>query len=93
MFLHLNQKLIQLLKQLSIKHSPIKKIGGGCADMFYVCDILDKSQFTMLSLSMSNVPSFRMMMPNEGYYKWYDDPKNANRDVIWEEDQDWDDDE
>jgi len=88
-----HQKFLQLLKQLSIKHNPIKKISGACSSTFYVCDILDKSQFTMLSLSMSNASSFRILMPNESYYKWYDDPKNANRDVIWEEDQDWDDDE
>lgn len=88
-----NQKFIQSLKHLSIKHGPIKKISGACSSTFYVCDILDKTQFTMLSLSMSNASSFRVLMPNEAYYKWYDDPKNANRETIWEEDQEYDDDE
>jgi hypothetical protein len=27
-------------------------------------------------------------MPNESYYKWYDDPKNAGKDYI-DEDEYW----
>lgn len=84
-------KFQEKLKQQNVRHGPIKSIGGACSSTFYVTDILDKSQFTMLALSMTGT-TFRVLMPNEGYYKWYDDPKNANKDHIWEEDY-YDDDE
>ena len=70
------------------KHGPFKGIGGACSSTFYITDVFDKAQFTMLALSMANT-TFRVLMPNEAYYKWYDDPKNANKDHIWEEDE-WD---
>lgn len=69
-----NWKFREQLKHLKIKHAPIKSIGGACSSTFYITDILDKKHFTMLALSMSNT-SFRILMPNEGYYKVYDDPK------------------
>lgn len=78
-------KFQERLKQQSIRHGPIKGIGGSCSSTFYITDIFDKSQFTMLALSMANT-TFRVLMPNEAYYKWYDDPQNANKDHIWEED-------
>ena len=67
-------KFREALKKLKVKHGPIKGIGGACSSTFYICDILDKFQFTMLALSLSNT-SFRILMPNEGYYKLFDDPK------------------
>lgn len=78
------------LKTQNVRHGPIKSIGGACSSTFYITDILDKSQFTMLALSMADT-TFRILMPNEGYYKWYDDPKNANKTHIWEEDMYYDD--
>ncbi len=68
-------KFREALKNLKVKHGPIKGIGGACSSTFYICDILDKAQFTMLALSMSSSPSFRVLLPNEGYYKLFDDPK------------------
>jgi hypothetical protein len=65
----------EAIKQLKIKHSPFKSIGGACSSRFYICDILDKKQYTLLSLALSDISSFRPLMPNEGYYKVYDDPK------------------
>ncbi len=76
----------EVIKQLKIKHSPFKGIGGACSSTFYVCDILDKKQFSLLSLAMSDTPSFRILMPNEGYYKWYDDPKYQSTNFIDEDD-------
>ena len=70
-----NWKFQEALKTLKVKHGPIKSIGGACSSTFYICDIMDKSHFTMLALSMSSAPSFRILMPNEGYYKLFDDPK------------------
>ena len=78
-------KFQEKLKQQNIKHGPIKSIRGGCSSTFYITDIIDKSQFTMLALSMTDT-SLRALMPNESYYKWYDDPKNEGKDEIWEED-------
>ena len=63
--------LQEKLKQLGIKHGPIKRIGGACTTTFYVTDILDKSELTMLTLAMP--VGFRELMPNEAYYRMYDD--------------------
>jgi len=51
------------------KHSPLKKIRGACSTSFYVCDVLDKAEMTMIALKYSD---YRILMPNEGYYKSYD---------------------
>jgi len=86
-------KFKETLKQLKIKHGPIKGVGGACTSTFYIADILEKSQFTMLALAMSNSKSFRVLMPNEGYYKYYDDPKYKDSAFIDEDEMDWDEDE
>lgn len=86
-------KFKEALKQFKIKHGPIKGIGGACSSTFYITDILDKSQFTMLALAMSGSPSFRVLMPNESYYKYYDDPKYKDTAFIDEDAMEWDDDE
>jgi hypothetical protein len=78
-------KFQEKLKQQNVRHGPIKSIGGSCSSTFYITDILENAQFTMLALSMTNT-TFRVLMPNESYYKWYDDPKNEGRGHIWEED-------
>ena len=78
-------KLKDKIAQQTIRHSPIKSVSGACSSTFYITDIFDQSQFTMLALSMTDT-SFRVLMPNEGYYQWYDDPKNENKNHIWEED-------
>jgi hypothetical protein len=82
-------KLKEKIKQQDVKHGPFKGIGGACSSTFYITDIMDKAQFTMLALSMTGT-TFRVLMPNESYYKWYDDPKNTDKDQIWEEDM-WED--
>ena len=81
----------EALKQLKIKHGPIKGIGGACTSTFYMTDILDKAQFAMLALAMSGQRSFRVLMPNEGYYKYYDDPKYKDIPFIDEDAMEWDD--
>ena len=84
-------KFKEALKQFKIKHGPIKGIGGACTSTFYMTDILDKAQFSMLALAMSGQPSFRVLMPNEGYYKYYDDPKYKDIPFIDEDAMEWDD--
>ena len=54
------------------KHSPFKNVSGGCGTSFVVCDLLKKTEYTMASLKYSN--DFRVLKPNEAYYKAYDDP-------------------
>ena len=85
-------KFKEALKQYKIKHGPIKGIGGACSSTFFIADILEKSQFTMLGLAMSVCPSFRVLKPNEGYYKYYDDPKYKDVPFIDEDEMLWNDD-
>lgn len=66
-------QLKNILLTKNIKHSNIQVFGGGCSTVWYVCDILEPSHYTMLSLMLPNV---RQLMANEDYYKWYDDPDN-----------------
>ncbi len=86
-------KFKEAVKQYRIKHGPIKGIGGACTSTFYITDILDKAQFSMLALALSNQRSFRVLMPNEGYYKYYDDPKYKDVPFIDEDAIDWEDEE
>ncbi len=85
-------KFKETLKQLKIKHGPIKGIGGACTNTFYITDIMDKKQFTFLDLAMSDTFSFRVLMPNEGYYKYYDDPKYADKGFIDMDEEDYEED-
>lgn len=65
--------LTEALKSLDIKHGPIQRIGGGCGSNFYITDIFNKEDMTTLTLSMIGRTDFRIVMPNEAYYRWYDD--------------------
>ena len=67
-------KLRNILKERNIKHGPIKSIGGACTTTFYVTDIYNDVDVTYLALMLSDT-DFRKLMPNEGYYRMYDDPK------------------
>lgn len=68
------------------KHSPFKNVSGGCGTSFVVCDLLKKTEYTMAALKYSN--DFRVLKPNESYYKAYDDSSQ-----IWIEEYDEFDDE
>ena len=56
------------------KHSPFKNIRGGCTTAFVVCDLLNKTDISMIMLKYGEV---RILKPNEGYYQAYDDPKTS----------------
>lgn len=73
------------LKDLEIHHGPIKGVGGACSSTFYITDIMSPSHFTALGLAMAGT-TFRELMPNEGYYKIYDQGKDAPAEHLWEED-------
>lgn len=65
-------KLRNALKDSNIKHGPIKTVGGNCSTMFYITDIYDSKDVTYLALMLSET-DFRILKPNEVYYKNYDD--------------------
>ena len=60
------------IKQSNVKHGPFKKICGRCGSLFFVTEIMNKSDLTMLTLSAND--KFRILMPNEKQYEDYDDP-------------------
>ena len=60
------------LQHNEYKHSPFKNVSGGCGTSFVVCDLLKKDEATFAALKYLN--GFRIMQPNEVYYKAYDDP-------------------
>jgi len=59
------------MDEQSIDYSPIKKISGGCGRLFYICDVKTKDGATLLALAFTNL--YRVLQPNEEYYKWYDE--------------------
>lgn len=76
--------LRRYIKDLEIKHGPIKSIGGACSSHFYITDIMVPSHFTALGLAMAGT-TFRELMPNEDYYRIYDSGKDAPAEHLWEE--------
>jgi hypothetical protein len=68
-----NYTFAPLLKEEKVKHGPFKTMYGGCGSQFTVCDILDKHDMMMLSLKYPG--QFRVLAPNEEYYKAFDDKK------------------
>lgn len=78
------EKLREALKKSNIKHGPIKSISGSCSSTFYITDILVPSHMTLLTIAMAST-DLRVLMPNEAYYKMYDNPKYIDRDYIDED--------
>jgi len=69
----------------SMAHGPIRLAGGGCGTLWFITDIPSKKHFTILQLQ---IPHIRQLMPNEDYYKQYD---QAAPDDKWlSEDEDFD---
>jgi hypothetical protein len=60
------------LKANEYKHSPFKNVSGGCGTSWVICDLLKKTEYTIASLKYTN--DFRVLKPNEAYYKAYDAP-------------------
>jgi hypothetical protein len=65
-------ELREALANHKIKHGPIKTVGGACSTTFYITDIYHEQDVTLLVLVVTGL---RKLMPNESYYRIYDDPK------------------
>lgn len=65
------------------KHSPFKNVEGSCGTSYVVCDLLKKEEATFAALKYH----FRVLMPNETYYQFYDS-KEKWIEEIYEEDED-----
>lgn len=81
------------LKNNEFQHSQIKDVVGGCGTSFVICDLLDKDEVLIALLKYAN--KFRILAPNEGYYKQYDEKKDYIQgdfdDEYIEDDEDEDD--
>jgi len=51
------------------QHSKIMPIYGSCGEEFFICELEDEKDLTMLTLKHHE--EFRVLMPNEDHYKQY----------------------
>lgn len=65
-------KLREFLK--SQKHTEVKTFGGACSTTWYVCDLADERVLMLAQMALEDV---RVLMPNEDYYRWYDNKPGA----------------
>ena len=77
-------KLREALISKNIKHGEIQTFGGGCSTTWFVCDIFDPRQYTILALM---IPEIRQLVANEQYYKWYDQRDGEELDI--EDAEEW----
>lgn len=73
-------KLKDVLKERNIKHGPVRSFGGACSVCFYVTDIFNEADVTYLALILSDT-DFRVLRPNEGPYRRYDDDTDIGHDI------------
>ena len=78
-----NGKFHMALVNNELQHSMIKHIRGACSSGFIVCDLLDPKEVTFATLKYGG--DFRIMKPNETYYKEYEKSGNIIE-VDYEED-------
>jgi len=83
-------KLREILEQGGIKHGPIKHIYGSCSSGFWITDILSREDAVMLAMLWST-NQYRVLMPNETYYRWYDDKEGTEIDEDAVDEADWED--
>jgi len=69
-----NGKLHKALLAKEFSHSKIKNVSGGCGTSYIICDLLDEKEVTFASIKYGG--DFRILQPNEGYYKLYDTSKD-----------------
>jgi len=61
------------------KHSPFKHMRGGCGSSFVVCDLLNQAEVTFAKLKYD----FRILTPNEAYYREYDNLSEFNYEELY----------
>lgn len=77
---HYGSKLKEALS--NIRHAPIKRIYGSCSTEFFLVDLFNKDDLPMLLLAWPGKPNeIRVLMPNEDYYKLYDDTTKDSIDL------------
>jgi hypothetical protein len=65
--------ICKALQNNEYKHGPFKYINGECTTSFIICDLLNRDEVTMASLKYTK--DFRILKPNESYYRQYDNIK------------------
>jgi hypothetical protein len=66
-----NNEFHKALIKKEFKCSKIKHVTGTCSTDFIVCDLLDKDEVLIALLKYAT--QFRILAPNEAYYKLYDE--------------------
>jgi len=66
------EEIQEYMKQHSIEHGKIQNITGSCGSLFQIIDIKRKDDVVLLALAFNG--SYRILQPNEVYYRAYDDP-------------------
>jgi hypothetical protein len=72
----------------NMAHGLVKLAGGGCGTTWYITDIPSKKHFTILQLQ---IPYIRQLMPNEDYYKKYDQTSSDTEWLDEDDDLEWED--
>lgn len=67
-------KVVEFMQGHGIRFTPFKTSLGGCGSRYYICDIMDPNDVTMMKLGLEQ-HHFRVLQENETYYKMYDDPE------------------
>lgn len=66
-----NSVVHKALREGEFEHTDFKHVSGGCGTSWSICDIIHEHDMTMLGLKYANL--FRILTPNEPYYKAYDE--------------------
>ena len=66
----------------NVKHGMVKTFSGSCTSAFYVAEIYNKDDYAMFLLAWGGKPDdVRVLMPNEIYYKMYDNYEGETVDL------------
>lgn len=80
-------KIHQALKANEFEHTEFKDVLGSCGSSWTICDIIHEHDMTLLGLKYAN--EFRILTPNEPYYKAYEE---SGAYIDEDEYADWDED-
>lgn len=66
-----NNEFCRALQAGEFEHTKFNYVTGGCGSRWVVCDLIHAQDVTMATLKYGE--SFRVLSPNEEYYKAYDE--------------------